>query len=327
MVEAADPMTPEDFDRHFNDCVNGTSAEYVEARESLIREATPEAIPEITARLQDRRSAGEAEAITAEILLGWLEQRPLFEQVDSIIRSAQEPPSDRWKSGSPTPANMAHRLSIMGPGIVPRLIEILTRLPGDPLATGRGAQVVLAALELLQDPRAGTSLIALVGDPSRGDDQRILALAALGGIARASMADDSRALELASRLLADSERSAVVRGAAALCLGRMGDPQVAGQLLAEAGPGREILLRRAAVQALGHLGGWSEATATALVELLRTEDDEAMGLMLVNAIASLRVPRSSTGGDVIRELQHVSEGHRSLAVRRAARDALGQLQS
>jgi HEAT repeat protein len=293
-------MSDGQFEALFQRCVAESDAAYTSARDALLALDTVAVEP-----VQAKALGPEWQTKTvAEILLGWLQTRPLFEQVMPAIRGA-DGAQVRPISGELTPARRAAMLANRGVAIVPRLIEILTKT--HEYTTGDELQILLLALDYLRDQRAVMPLVELVRDPD-DDGLQALVLGTLGTLG------DSRALDVARTALEDRGRRPIVRAAAAVCIGQLGDRQAVGALLAIVqDPGQALVLRESAVRALGYLGDRSAGATLAVI--LREAADERLALTTVDALAKL--------GDhaAAETLEEAARDHALVAVRRAARDA------
>jgi len=295
-------MSDEPFEARFQRCLTESGAGYLSARDEILALGTAAvALVQAKARLPDWRTQ-----TVGEILLGWLTQRTLFEQVVPDARAAwlEQVPA-KPITGTLSAVRRASMLAGHGPAIVPRLIEILTKTRE--YAAGDELQVIMLALDYLRDPLAVMPLAELAGTSTDAGLQT-LALATLGTLG------DRRAFDVAGAVLADRDRGPVVRGAAAVCLGQLRDPRATGALLAVAqDPGQASVLRQSAVRGLGYVGG--PGAGPALAALLREAADERLALTAVDALARLG-DRSAA-----ETLEEAARSHDQVAVRRAAQDA------
>lgn len=295
-------MSDGQFEALFQRCLTESDAAYASARDAILALGSA-AVEPVEAKA--RQPQWQTSTI-AEILLGWLTRRQLFEQVMPAIRAAW--PDDahpRPIAGELTPARRAAILASRGPAIVQRLIEILTKT--HEYTTGDELQILMLALDYLRDPRAVMPLVELARGP--GDEGlQTLVLGTLGTLG------DARVFDVAQTILEDRDRGPVVRGAAAVCLGQLGDRRAAGALLAVVqDPGQGLVLRESAVRGLGYLGDPSAGATLAVI--LREAADERLALTTVDALARLGDrPAAET-------LEEAARGHALVAVRRAAQDA------
>ncbi|WP_236005111.1 HEAT repeat domain-containing protein [Nonomuraea antri] len=294
-------MIDDPFETLFLSCVDRTGEPYTAAREELRRRGG-----EIAGPLEERAAATDwATHTTARILLGWIRDRSLFEQVTSILRDRDSAP--RRVGLAPAPTASAAAVAALGSKVVPRLIEILTKTHEH--RDGISGQVVLLALDYLRDPLAVMPLRRLALDTA-DEQERTLAVAALGGIG------DDRAFDLARDVFNDAGRGEVLRGTAALCLGRLGLPEAGEVLLAAARrAGEGSTVRASAVRAIGYLG--DPAHVAGLRQVLEGETaDGALALEAVGALARL--------GDAP-ALRQAARSHPLSAVRSAAQEAAAGL--
>jgi HEAT repeat protein len=296
-------MSDGQFEVLFERCVTETDAAYRSARDTLLA-LGPGAVRLVEAK------AGQPDWRTrtvAEILHGWLTQRPLFERVMPDARAdwAQRSPA-RPIADTLSAARRGAMLASHGPAIVPRLLEIMTKTHEYDTGDGEALEAVMLALAYLRDPRAVLPLAELTRT-SPGPGLQLLALGTLGALG------DNRAFDIAQAVFADRDQGPVVRGAAAVCLGQLQDRRATAALLAVAqDPGAPSVLREDAVHGLGYLGD-PGAVAT-LAAVLRTAD-ERLALAAVDALGKL--------GDAaaVQTLEEAARDHSQVAVRQAARDA------
>ncbi|MBF8194678.1 HEAT repeat domain-containing protein, partial [Nonomuraea sp. K274] len=152
------------------------------------------------------------------------------------------------------PGRVAQALASLGPAAVPGLIEVLTKTEG--FGTPTHWQIVLQALTELRAREAIGPLIGLFGE-TRETERRMLLLAALGELGGPG---DTAVHDLAKARLTDGEESPVLRGTAALCLGRLGDPRATDRLFHVVRDEQDATLRASAVRALTYL--WQPPPST-----------------------------------------------------------------
>ncbi|WP_157251396.1 HEAT repeat domain-containing protein [Nonomuraea typhae] len=173
---------------------------------------------------------------------------------------------------------------------------------------GPRATPALAGEELAQlGPGVVPRLIEALAAKEANPQVILQALARLGesaAAARACVAD----------LVADTGQPTIVRCAAALCLGRIGDEKDTATL-GDAAREPEAALRGCAYRALGTIA----AGEGLLAPLLGDEPDEVAALELVGALARMTRPGTGAARDA---LEKAAGRHRYPAVRRAAADAL-----
>jgi HEAT repeat protein len=259
------------FDTLFQNCVAETGPAYVAARDQLLAlgEAAAAQLTGLTSDNDWRR------ATTAQILLGWLRNRPLFEEaLAASSPTLPEGSKGRPIKGTRTPTRRANVFTSYGETIVPLLLEIVikTGLAGD----DHRLQPALLALDSLRDSRAVMPLIDLA-ERTDSAGLQLYTLAVLGTIG------DERAADVAQRVFANRDKSSSVRGAAAVALGQLRATSSTPALLAVArDPNESQILRENAVHALGYMGDLS--TGTPLSSLLDESREERISLALGVAV-------------------------------------------
>jgi HEAT repeat protein len=307
------------FDNLFQTCVAETGAAYITARDQLLAMGNA-----IVPQLQQLASESDwRTATTAQILLGWLTERPLFEE--AMMSSGPTPPADmpgRPITGERSATGRANVLASYGEEIVPLLIEIVTKsdageeeseeaAESDQSEDGDQFQAALLALDYLADPRAVMPLIDLA-ERTESPGLQLYALAVLGTIG------DERAADLAQRVFADRAKGASVRGAAAVALGQLHATSSTSTLLAAArDPNESVVIRENAARALGYMG--DATSGRALASLLEEPQAERLSLAVVAALNNIG------GQDAIAALERASRTAANATVRRAAEDAHGNL--
>lgn len=292
-------MSNGEFVQLFQTCVTRETREYVVARDAVL--ALGAAVrPQIDAKLD---AADWREQMVAQILAGWLDNRPLYEQVIKTVRGR---PSSYMAADTITgtfpPADRARGLRAMGTVVVPRLLEILlkTRETVDVAET----QAILQALNGFRDPRTVMALADLISGRTT-EPARIFALGVLGTL------KDPRTFETVQAALANVANSPAVRSAAAVALGRFEDRRATPALLAALRDPTEIeAVRRHAARGLGYLG--DPTAGEALAGLLRSEQSPQMALTLVQALGKLGGPTA------IAALEETGRSHGDTSIRQAA---------
>src|SRR5512145_531975 len=204
-------MANGDFTQQFQICVERDGSEYVAARDAILADGAgvrPQLVPKLD-------SADWREQLAAQILIGWIDQRPLFERVETIVSGRPTGPRVVMPITGMAPAvQRARTLARQGAAVVPRLLEMLLKT-GEYLAT-ETLQAITQALELLNDERAVLPLADLVGRPAN-NQARVFALNVLG------VMHDPRAFDAVQTAFARQENEPIVRGAAAVALGLLAD--------------------------------------------------------------------------------------------------------
>lgn len=294
------------FESLFQTCVAETGPAYTAARDALLAMGAT-----ISQQLQERAAASDWRiAATAQILLGWITNRALFEEALAAARPALPDKSQgRPITGTRSPTRRASILAAYGGPVVPLLLEIVMK----PAVHGGGnlLQAALLALNSLRDTRAVMPLIDMA-EQSSSEGLQLYTLAVLGTIG------DDRAVGVAQRVFANRNRSSATRGAAAVALGQLrATGSTPGLLAAARDPNESQILRENAVHALGYMGDVSAGTA--LGTLLNESQDERLSLALVDALNKIG------GQEAIAALERTSRTAAAATVRRAAEDAHGTL--
>ncbi|MFG1942106.1 HEAT repeat domain-containing protein [Nonomuraea sp. NPDC048826] len=318
-------MTGDEFDTLFRTCVEHTGERYTAARDALLGAGE---LTEDGLRSRER-SRDWREALVASILIGWTHDRTLHDDILGMMRD--HPVHTHSPGSAATPGRVAHMIAAMRPrmpeDLVPAILEILVKTRET--AEEGGPHVLTDALIELGDRRAVQPLLHEVTEP-HGQDERMLALAALGLLARR---DDPGVVPLNQRLLADRDELLAVRGIAAMALGRLGDPGAAEQLLRATRPDTApAALRESAIRAVGYLWQSPEVAGhgvpavgeAELAERLGAERGDPVLLELITALARLVMTRvalrTSARGPADAALARAAEGHRNAVVRRVAKD-------
>ncbi|TXK43376.1 HEAT repeat domain-containing protein [Nonomuraea sp. C10] len=318
-------MTGDEFEALFRTCMEETGDRYVTARDALL--ASDDTTED---GLRSRETSRDwREALVAGILLAWLRERTLHDDILSLMRD--HPVHSRSPGPAAAPGRVAHMIAAMRPrarpDLVPAILEILTKTRET--APGPGPQILTGALIELRDRRAVQPLFHEVTERHSGDE-RLLAVGALGVLAHR---DDPGVVPLNQRLLADRRELVSVRGSAAMALGRLGDPRAAEQLLRATRPDTaQPALRESAIRAMGYLWQSPEVAGhgvpavgeAELADRLGAEEDDAVLLELTTALARLLLARvalrTPARGPADEALARAAAGHRNAAVRRVAKD-------
>jgi hypothetical protein len=292
-------MANGDFAQQFQTCATSDGTAYLTARDAIL--AMGSAVrSQVEAKLD---AADWHEQLAAQILMGWLDNRPLFDGVKKLVQGL--PPRGLLTSPiSPTftPSNRSRSLQTMGPTIVPRLLEMI--LKSKETFDVAEVQAIFQTLNAFRDPRSVMPLADLAGRTA-AEPARIFALGTLGTL------KDSRTFQTVQSVLASQTNSASVRSAAAVALGMFQDQRATPVLLALVRDTTEDeTLRRHAVRGLGHVG--DPAASEALATLLRSEQPPQMALTLVQALGRLGGPTA------IAALEETGRGHTDPTVRQAA---------
>ncbi len=292
-------MANGDFAQLFQTCVTRESTEYVVARDAII--ALGAAVrPQLQAKLE---AADWREQLVAQIVIGWLDNRQLFEQVTSMVQGIPSPRSLTLPiSTTFSPGDRTRGLRELGTVIVPRLLEMLVK--SKETFDVAEIQTIGQTLNALRDPRSVMPLNDLVGSRT-SEPARIFALGTLGTM------KDPRTFQTVQSVLANQQNSSDVRAAAAVAFGMFEDRRATPVLLALLRDTTEDeAIRRHAVRGLGLVGDASASEA--LAGLLRGEQPEQMALTLVQALGRL-------GGPIaIAALEETGRSHADQGVRQAA---------
>lgn len=292
-------MSNGDFTQLFQTCVTREGTEYVQARDAIL--AIGAAVrPQLEAKLD---AADWQEQLAAQIIIGWLDNRPLYDQVKRLVQGLPAPYSLNVPiAGTYTPSDRARGLREVGMVIVPRLLEIVLKTK-ETIDTS-DIQAIFQTLNALRDPRSVLPLAALVGRRAT-EPAKIFALGTLGTL------KDPRTFQTVQSALANQQNSSGVRSAAAVALGMFEDQRATPVLLALLRDTTEDeAVRRHAVRGLGYVG--DPSASEALAGLLRSEQPPQMALTLVQALGQL-------GGPVaIAALEETRTSHGDTNIRQAA---------
>ena len=290
------------FDSLFQACVSETGPGYVAARDQLLAQGVT-----IATRLQELAAASDwRTATTAQILLGWLTNRAMFEEALAAARPTLPDDSPgRPITGTRAPTRRANILASYREAIVPLLLEIVIKTGAH--EGGKQLHSALLALGYLRDPRAVMPLVDLAGR-TESEGLQLYSLAVLGTLG------DERAAEVAQTVFANRSKGAAVRGAAAVALAQLRAVSFTPALLAAArDPGESQVMRESAVRALGYTR--DPGIITALAALLGDSPDERLSLAVVDALNKIGGP------EAIAALEETSRSAADATVRRAAEDA------
>jgi HEAT repeats len=292
-------MSNGDFGQQFQTCATSEGTSYLVARDAIL--AMGAAVrPQIEAKLG---ASDWREQLVAQILLGWLDNRQLYDQAKTIVQGT---PSQRLFAnpiaGTFPPTDRARSLKEMGTAIVPRLLEML--LKSREAVDVAEIQAIFQTLTALRDDRSVMPLNDLAGRTAL-EPARIFALGTLGTM------KDPRSFPVVQSVLASQQNSSDVRGAAAVALGMFEDRRATSVLLALLRDTTEDEgVRRHAVRGLGYLG--DPSAGEALAALLRSEQPSQMALTVVQALSRLGGPTA------IAALEETGRSHADLGVRQAA---------
>ncbi|HEY2963439.1 MAG TPA: HEAT repeat domain-containing protein [Pyrinomonadaceae bacterium] len=295
-------MSNGDFAQQFQTCATGEGTPYLVARDAILAMGAA-----VRAQLDAKLDSSDwHEQLAAQILIGWLDNRQLFDQVKKTVgglpsRGMLSTPV----SGTFTPSDRARGLKAMGTAIVPRLLEML--LKSYEVFDTAETQAIFQTLNALRDPRSVMPLADLVGRTAP-EPAQIFALGTLGTM------KDPRTFQTVQSQLANQTNTAGVRAAAAVALGMFEDQRAMPVLLALLRDTTEAdIVRRNAVRGLSQLG--DQSASEALAALLRSEQPPEMALTLVQALGKLGGPTA------IAALEETGRSHTEVTVRQAAEGA------
>jgi HEAT repeats len=242
-------------------------------------------------------------ALTAAILVGWLQHRDLFDRCTEAIRGNFE--GERPITGYFLPKQRIAVVRSLGNTVVPRLLEMVTKT--HEFGSLEANTSIFGSLIALKDDRAVLPLIEVVN--SRYPEQvRELAAGTLGELG------DHRAAPSLRALLNNSDQPETLRAAAGMSLGLLGAKEAVADLravLTDQACGLE--LRKAAVRALDHMG--DHQSAGAMLEAFARTDNLVFQLTLLSAVADL-------GSSVnVPAIQHIEHAQYDSSVQEAAREA------
>lgn len=292
-------MNPNTLDSRFNHALSTRGAQYVEARTAILASG-PSALAWLHAREQN---SDWRPRLLAETLIGWLDQRALFEECTARVKGRTEIKVPSMTGKTPTMVRIKS-IEKLGPSVVPRLLEMLVFSQD---YSGRDElDTIFAVLADLKDPRAIDPLIDLV----HSDDFAVQTGAA-GVLGRV---DKGRSAPTLISIVENPRAGLEFRTAAATSLASMKAPRAADLFRSILGSPREdIEFRRRIAYLSGVLG---PDTAPALEHALGSETDERL---LVNALKSLgRVG----GAGSLPAIERIEAGFPDGPVNESARDAV-----
>jgi HEAT repeat protein len=295
-------MANGDFAQQFQTCATSEGTPYLVARDAILAMGVA-----VRSQLDAKLDASDwREQLAAQILIGWLDNRELFEQLKKLVQGTPprgiltSPISDTF-----TPSDRSRNLRALGTTIVPRLLEML--LKSKEVFAVAETQAIFQTLNALRDPRSIMPLADLVGRAA-AEPARIFALGTLGTM------KDPRTFQTVQSQLANQTNTAGVRASAAVALGMFEDQRATPVLLALLRDTTEAdIVRRNAVRGLSQLG--DPSASEALAALLRSEQPPEMALTLVQALGKLGGPTA------IAALEETGRSHAEVTVRQAAEGA------
>jgi len=293
-------MNQDPFEASFEVAVRTTGTRYTDARQAIIN-LGGRALREL--RAKQTAAAGWQTGVVADILIGWLTKRDLFEQCTQYVRGRL--PGRPPITGKFTAVQRANAIARLGDEVVPRLLEMLLKTRDYTAAEESAA--IFGALGRIGDKRAVPPLQELMTTES-DDAIKTMAAGALGQLR------DARAVQPLRAVLLDRVQSTALRATAAMSLGELGD---SGALVAL----QDILLdrtnapelRRAAARAIDKLG--DPRASEALVQTLTKTEDLVLLQVVVEALGKLgnRAHRAP--------LEDLANDHGDEFIREAAREA------
>lgn len=294
------------FDSSFQAAVNDTGEPYLKARTTII-DTGAQAIPRLKAR--QTPSADWKTGMVADIMLGWLTEKDLFEKCTRYVKG--DLPGEPPITGKFTLLDRAKAVANLGKDVVPRLLEMIikTREASDIDETG----AVFGALSLLGDQRAVMPLLELL-QSEKDADRKIGAASVLGRLR------DVIAVQPLQGILLDGKQPTALRATAAVSLGELRDLRASVPLQNVLLDKTNLLeLREAAVRAIDILGdpGASGALVRALPQALAEadEDDPSFPLIIIETLGKLGEASS------LALLNDLAKKHSDEFIREAAQEA------
>lgn len=274
------PMESGPLEQAFAAAMKSEGSAYIAARDRIVGQgAGAVSFLEQKAADHDWRAA-----LTAQMALAWIRERPLAEECSRLMRG-QIPGKElaRPITGAWPASVRGLEIAQRGKAATPRVLELLTK--SREYANGTEVQALFVALGALRDARAVPPLVEVAAGRAGHADlgARVSAVEALGGIG------DARA----SGPLQDVARRATepleLRRAAVEALGTLEDRHAAPLLLGIAqDPHADASLRAQAAYALGNTGD-----AAAAAQLARSLDHESNTELLQAILTTL----ASIGGE------------------------------
>jgi hypothetical protein len=260
----------------FEAAVTSTGAPY-EAARSRILSLRPAAVPQLKAVLASQPPWSRA--LTAQILLGWLESEDLYRECTVIARGAwPQEPGPRPITGKPTSTARAARLYQKGKPVIPRLLEMA--LKTSELAEPEEQAAVFGALRYFEEPTSLYPMIQILEEQEREEGVRVLAV----GVLQTLSSPEGRDALLAG--LEEADNGDKLRGAAGLALAELKDTRASATLTALAldrSAGQS--LRLDALFALSILQ--DPEVERKLIRLLEYESDDMVVISVVNTLGDL----------------------------------------
>ena len=255
-------VTASEFNVLFDQACRTHGAGYSAARDRLV--AAVQEAPSLRESLRDLVAAPLWEQrLTVEILLGWVDHRPLFEKCSDFL--TKDLPGMVPMTGY-IPVIRGQAIAGLGPTVTPRVLELLWKIP-EPLSSA-ASEALFAALKNLKDARSVGPMMKIAREGSLPDRRDALSvLSAIG---------DIRGLDVALAALGDPS----VRLAAIQSLAGFADSRATAALLNCL---RDVALppaeRKAAARAL--IKQSSRDQAASVSNLLRDERDPEVRLLLI----------------------------------------------
>jgi hypothetical protein len=292
-------MTAQTLETDFHNAEDQTGDGYRLARESFIQRG-----PAALAFLQSRQSSTNWKtSLSADILVGWIQHRELFEKCTEAIRGNLT--GTVPITGSFPPRRRIGEIVKLGKVVTPRVLEMLWKTheysSADEIAS------LFGSLVELRDNRATVPVIDLMRNASEGRI-REWAASSLGPM------KDKRAVSPLLEVLRDTRASQALKASAAMSLGLLGGTEAIPDLRAiVTDESRDMDLRKSAARALGDVQD-SESTDYLLRAFSQTKDD-AFQIVLLATVGNIGTP------SVLPILNDIELKHEESSVREAAREA------
>ena len=261
-------MNPDALDSRFNQALSSHGHPYVEARTAILASgASARAFLRAREQNPDWRAR-----LLAEALIGWLDQRALFEECTARVKGKTEIKAPSMTGQTPTMVRIKS-IEKLGPPVVPCLLEML--LFSRDYSGPDERDAIFAVLADFKDPRAVDPLIDLVHN---GD----LAVQTAAAAALGRIDNKGRSAPMLIPIVENPRADLEFRSAAATSLSRMKTPSTADLFRSIlASPREDIEFRRRIAYLSGMLG---PDMTPALEHALESETDDRL---LINALKSL----------------------------------------
>ncbi len=248
-----------------------------------------------------RQASGEWKvSLVADIMVGWLEQRALFELCTRAVTG--QLPGPVPLTGRFSAQRRIAEVTRMGSSVTPLLLEMA--LKSKDIDAAEQTATVFGSMVALKDPRVVRPLVDAMLH-SRDEPLREWAASTLGPL------KDARAVQYLITVLRTAQASQMLRAAAAVSLGTLGAREALPDLRAVAADTSANLgYRKAAIGAIGDLV--DAASAEGLLRTLGGTSDLPFQLYVLTVVGDIGSANVLPALKQI-ELNHVEEPVRELA--------------